>query len=167
MPSGTVVSVNVSDGGVPKLPVAEGRITVDGVKGDRQRDRRFHGGPSRAVCLYSLEIIQSLQDEGHPIGVGSAGENLTLSGVDWSAMTPGRRVRVGPVLLELTNHAHPCSNLVPYFRDGEFVRISQKVHPGSGRLYARVIEEGLVRTGDPVLVLEIEDADAPTPSSRR
>jgi MOSC domain-containing protein YiiM len=152
--SGRVVSVNTSDGGVPKLPVPEARVTVDGVKGDRQRDRRFHGGPKRAVCLYSLEIIQALQAEGHPIGVGSAGENLTVSGVDWSAMTPGRRVRVGAVLLELTNYAHPCSNLVPYFRDGKFVRISQKVHPGSGRLYARVIEEGLVRTGDPVLLLE-------------
>lgn len=139
---------------MPKLPVAECRVTVNGLAGDRQRDRHFHGGPKRAVCLYSLEIIQSLQAEGHPIGIGSAGENLTVSGVDWNAMTPGRQVRVGPVLLELTNYAHPCSNLVPYFREGRFIRISQKVHPASGRLYARVLEEGVVRTGDPVLVLE-------------
>ena len=69
-------------------------------------------------------------------------------------MTPGRRVRVGPVLLELTKYAHPCSNLVPYFRQGGFKRISQKVHPGSGRLYARVLEEGVVRAWDPVEVLE-------------
>jgi len=150
---GTLVSVNTSDGGVPKLPVPEGRVTVNGVKGDRQRNRHFHGGPNRAVCLYSLEIIRSLQAEGHSIDVGRAGENLTVSGVDWSTMTPGRRVRVGPVLLELTNYAHPCRNLVPYFRDGKFVRISQKVHPGSGRLYARVLEEGVIRAGDPVEIL--------------
>jgi MOSC domain-containing protein YiiM len=160
MGAGTVVSVNVSDGGVPKLPVPEARITENGLKGDRQQDRHFHGGPRRAVCLYSLEIIQALQAEGHPIGIGSAGENLTVSGVDWNSMTPGRQVRVGPVLLELTNYAHPCSNLVPYFRDGRFVRISQKVHPASGRLYAKVIAEGVVRTGDPVEILA-------TPSSRR
>jgi len=127
---------------------------VNGLAGDRQRDRRFHGGPKRAVCLYSLEVIHSLQAEGHPIGVGSAGENLTVSGVDWDAVTPGRRVRVGPVLLELTNYAHPCRNLVPCFRDGDFVRISQKVHPASGRLYANVLEEGVVRPGDPVEVLD-------------
>jgi MOSC domain-containing protein YiiM len=157
-----VVSINTSDGGVPKLPVSEGQVGVNGVAGDRQRDLRFHGGPNRAVCLYSLEVIHSLQAEGHPITVGSAGENLTLSGVDWDAMTPGRRVRVGAVLLELTKYAHPCSNLVPYFRDGEFTRISQKVHPGSGRLYARVLEEGVVRTGDPVDVLDA----SPTEMSR-
>lgn len=154
MSGGVVVSINVSDGGVPKLPVPEARITTEGVAGDRQRDRRFHGGPKRAVCLYSLEIIQGLQAEGHPIAVGSAGENLTVSGVDWRAMVPGRRVRVGSAVLELTNYAHPCSNLVPYFADGRFVRISQKVHPGSGRLYARVVEEGVVRRGDAVEVLE-------------
>ena len=151
---GVLVSINTSDGGVPKLPVPECRVGVNGLAGDRQRDRHFHGGPNRAVCLYSLEIIQSLQAEGHPIDIGSAGENLTVSGVDWSAMTPGRRLRVGPVLLELTHYAHPCSNLVAYFRDGAFKRISQKVHPGSGRVYARVLEEGVVRAGDPVEILE-------------
>jgi len=168
MGSGTVVSINVSDGGVPKLPVREAHITVDGVKGDRQRDRRFHGGPKRAVCLYSLEIIRALQAEGHSIGIGSAGENLTVSGVDWTAMTPGRQVRVGAVLLELTNYAHPCNNLVPYFRDGKFIRISQKVHPGSGRLYARVLEEGVVHVGDPVQIVDARPpADYLTPSSPR
>ena len=145
---------------MPKLPVAKCRVTVNGLVGDRQRDRHFHGGPSRAVCLYSLEVIQALQAEGHPIAAGSAGENLTVSGVDWDAMTPGRRVRVGPVLLELTRYAHPCSNLVPYFRDGGFTRISQKVHPGWGRLYARVLEEGVVRAGDTVEILDMEPAEA-------
>ena len=69
-------------------------------------------------------------------------------------MVPGRRVRAGDALLELTRYAPPCSNLEPYFRGGEFVRISQKVHPGSGRLYARVLEEGVVRPGDPVEILD-------------
>lgn len=142
--------MNTSDGGVPKLPIPEGRVGLNGVAGDRQRDLRFHGGPGRAVCLYSLEVIQALQAEGHPIGIGSAGENLTLSGVDWALMVPGRRLRVGTALLELTMYAHPCSNLVPYFRSGDFTRISQKVHPGWGRVYARVLEEGDVRAGDPV-----------------
>ena len=153
MTSGVLVSINISDGGVPKRPIQEGRVGVNGVAGDRQRDLRYHGGPGRAVCLYSLEIIQALQAEGHPIDIGSAGENLTLSGVDWDAMIPGRRVRVGAVLLELTRYAHPCSKLVPYFLDGEFTRISQKVHPGSSRLYSCVLEESVVRPGDPVEIL--------------
>lgn len=158
MATGVLVSINTSDGGVPKLPASECRIGVGGLAGDRQRDLRFHGGPDRAVCLYSLEVIQALQAEGHPIGVGSAGENLTVSGLDWGLMTPGRRVRAGEVLLELTKYAHPCANLVEYFRGGDSARISQKVHPGWGRLYARVLEEGIVRPGDPVEVLEVPAA---------
>jgi MOSC domain-containing protein YiiM len=165
MSSGVVVSINTSDGGVPKLPVDECRIGTNGLAGDRQRDLRYHGGPGRAVCLYSLEIIQALQAEGHPIGIGSAGENLTLSGMDWPRMIPGRRVRVGTALLELTRYAHPCRNLLPYFRDGAFTRISQKVHPGSGRLYARVLEEGVVRPGDPVELWDGKRRTSATPSS--
>ena len=155
------MSINTSNGGVPKLAVSEARVTVNGVAGDRQRDRRYHGGPDRAVCLYSLEIIQALQAEGHPIGFGSAGENLTVSGVDWGIVVPGRCMRVGQVLLELTKYANPCSNLVPYFRDGAFTRISQKIHPGSGRLYARVLEEGVVRIGDTVDVQDASSTDNP------
>ena len=56
--------ISVSDGGLPKLPVPEARITLDGVEGDRQRNRDVHGGISRAVCLYSLEVIEALQREG-------------------------------------------------------------------------------------------------------
>ena len=38
----------------------------------------FHGGPERALCLFSLERILELQAEGHPIFPGAAGENITI-----------------------------------------------------------------------------------------
>src|SRR3569832_2171795 len=78
-----VHQISVSDGGVPKLPVWEAKVSEQGLSGDRQRNLKFHGGPDRAVCLYSLELIEHLQAEGHPIDAGAAGENLTLSGLDW------------------------------------------------------------------------------------
>jgi MOSC domain-containing protein YiiM len=87
-----VVQVNVNpEGGVPKLPVSEAFVGVYGVQGDLQRDVFFHGGPLRAVCLYSLELIEALQAEGHPITPGSTGENLTLSGLDWDWLAPAVR----------------------------------------------------------------------------
>ena len=95
---GVVHAINISNGGVPKLPRPACFITVDGLEGDRQRDLRYHGGPERAVCLYSLDLIEALRAEGHDIAPGSIGENLTLKGVDWSAMTPGATVTVGTVL---------------------------------------------------------------------
>ena len=156
-----VYQINVSDGGVPKLPVPEARITVQGVAGDRQRSVQYHGGVGRAVCLYSLEVIKALQAEGHGVAPGSCGENLTLAGLDWAWLKPGDRLRIGPdVRLEVTSYTVPCSQQTQWFKDGNFTRISQKKHPGWSRLYARVLAEGLVRPGNTVSVEEGDGAGA-------
>ena len=147
--------INVSDGGVPKLPVPGARITVHGVAGDRQRNPDIHGGPERAVCLFSLEVIEALQAEGHSIKPGSSGENLTIAGLDWAHLKPGDRLRIGDaVKLEIMKYTSPCQFNAQWFIDGNFTRISQKKHPGWSRLYARVLAEGMVRPGDSVTVEE-------------
>jgi MOSC domain-containing protein YiiM len=148
--AGRVFAINLSNGGVPKRPVAECRVTETGLEGDRHRDARFHGGPLRAVSIYSLEVIRALQQEGHPIAAGTTGENLTLEGVDWSLMLPEVRLEVGEVHLQLTKFLSPCLNIAGSFRDGDISRVAQKVNPGWSRLGARVEREGLVRVGDPV-----------------
>jgi MOSC domain-containing protein YiiM len=153
-PSGRLDSINVSRGGVPKRPIDEAMITADGVEGDRQRDRRFHGGPERAVTLFSTERLAAMQSEGHPIAPGSTGENLTLSGIDWSRATPGARFEIGEARLEITRYATPCANIAGSFKDGEIARVAQKVNPGWSRVCARVLVPGRVRVGDSVLLLE-------------
>lgn len=155
MPEAAVHSINVSDGGVPKHAVGSAWIDVEGVEGDRQRDLRYHGGPNRAVALYSLELVRSLRLEGHPIAPGSIGENLTLSGLDWARMIPGARVHVGDVLLELTAYAAPCKKIAGSFASEAFTRVSQKVHPGWSRLYARVLQPGRVIIDAPVAIAPV------------
>jgi len=152
MISGVLHSINVSDGGVPKLQRPWARVRADGVEGDRQEDRRYHGGPDRAVCLYSLDLIEALQGEGHSIVPGSIGENLTLQGIEWSEVRQDARVEVGEVLLEVTRAASPCHKIAGAFQDGVFTRVSQKVHPGWSRFYARVLREGLVSSGDRIVL---------------
>ncbi|NTW98204.1 MAG: MOSC domain-containing protein [Oscillochloris sp.] len=154
---GRIVQVNVNPlGGVPKRPVPAAEITVEGVVGDRQRDLRAHGGPSRAVSLFAIERIAALRAEGHPISPGSAGENLTVSGISWDQIQVGDRLRVGDwVELEITGYAAPCDTIADSFADGEFARISQKRHPGWSRLYASVRSPGEVRPGDPVEIISL------------
>jgi MOSC domain-containing protein YiiM len=142
------VGIHRSNGGVPKLPVPEARITRVGLEGDRQRHRRFHGGPSRAVCLYALELIEALRQEGHPVVPGSVGENVTVAGLDWKLVRPGALLRVGDVMLEVTSFTAPCRNIRKSFLDEDFTRISQKLHPGWSRVYTRVVGEGILRVGD-------------------
>ena len=145
-------SLNISNGGVPKLAIERCEVRVRGLAGDRQRDRRYHGGPDRAVSLYSLELIEALTAEGHAIAPGALGENLTVAGADWSRMTPGLVLEAGKVMLELTSYAAPCANLRRYFSDGRFARVSEKLHPGWSRLYARVLREGALEVGDALRV---------------
>lgn len=148
-----ILSLNVSNGGVPKIPVKEAWAGGEGLDGDRQRDRRFHGGPDRALCLYSAERIASLREEGHPIAPGTVGENVTVAGLDWPAIRPGTRLRVGGALVEITSYTAPCRTIAGSFAGGEFRRISQTVWPGWSRVYARVLEPGLLKVGDDVAMM--------------
>jgi len=148
-----VHSINVSDGGVPKFAREVCEVRRGGVEGDRQRDLENHGGRERAVSLYSLELIEALRAEGHPIAPGTIGENLTLAGLPWKDLRPGVRIEAGEVVLELASHAAPCQIIAGSFSDGRVVRVSEKVHPGWSRFYARVIKEGTLRSGDRVRIL--------------
>ncbi len=158
--SGAIHQLSSSNGGVPKRPLEQARALIGGLEGDAQADLRHHGGPERALCLFSLEQIQEMASEGHPIAPGLAGENVTISGLDWSLVVPGARLRLGgEVLVEVTNYTAPCFKNAAWFADGDFNRMNQKTHPGCSRVYARVLEEGLLGTGDTVDLLQDSAAD--------
>ena len=151
--------LDCSDGGVPKRAVAEAELTSTGLVGDRQANPHIHGGPERALCLYALEVIEALQAEGHPIYPGAVGENVTVAGLDWASLAPGMRLALGAeVVIEITKPANPCNTLTGSFKGGEFKRISQKLHPGESRLYARVIKTGRLAQGQTVRVLSTNGA---------
>lgn len=163
-----IAQISVSRGGVPKTAVPTARVTAEGLEGDAQRDREHHGGPERAVCLYSIEAIERLRAEGHSIAPGSIGENVTVEGLDWSALGPGNHLLLGnQVLVQVTRYTSPCLNIRGSFKDGEFARVSQKRHPGWSRVYARVLVEGTIRRDDPVRLLdEIRAAQLTAVASR-
>src|SRR5436305_5116252 len=154
---GYIFQLNCSDGGVPKRPVMEAQLTTMGLVGDRQTHLDIHGGPERALCLYSLEHITQLQDEGHAIFPGSIGENLTISGLDWKTIVPGSRLAIGDeAVIEVVSYAGPCLTIKDSFAGGKFKRISQKIHPGESRLYARVLKTGRLAAGQAVRLLNGE-----------
>ncbi|MEZ4642539.1 MAG: MOSC domain-containing protein [Chloroflexota bacterium] len=149
-----IFQLNVSDGGVPKRPLPAADVHTLGMQGDRQNDTVHHGGPTRAICLYSLEIILALQAEGHPIYPGAVGENVTVAGLDWERMVPGTRLRLGEVEVEITSYVVPCTNIRQAFAGEMFSRISQKTNPGWARVYAQVLQPGKLQIGDAVVVHE-------------
>jgi MOSC domain-containing protein YiiM len=150
---GTIYRIDVSPGGVPKMPVTETDLTLDGLVGDKQKHLQFHGGPDRAICLYSYERILELQREGHPIAPGTIGENVTIAGLDWSVINPGVRLTLGErAIVEITKPAVPCKSTASSFANVEFIRVSNQLHPGWSRFYARVLHSGRLVVGQRVEV---------------
>ena len=146
---GSLLQLNVSNGGMPKLPVDSAHVSPGGVAGDRQINLKYHGGPDRAVCLFSDELYDDLREDGIDLPAGSVGENFTTSGIDLNSLTPGDRLRVGDSLIEITNVREPCSKL-------------NKLHPqllkkiaGRSGWVAKVVEQGIVRRGDGIEVLKV------------
>src|SRR6266403_6290617 len=102
---GRIFQLNCSPGGVPKLAVREAEVAELGMVGDEHRFQDIHGGPERALCLFSLERIIELQAEGHPIFPGAVGENITISGLDWNEVVPGLQLSLGDeVRIEITRY---------------------------------------------------------------
>jgi MOSC domain-containing protein YiiM len=154
--TGRVHQVNVSTGGVPKLPVSGTQVRRLGLDGDGHTEPEpIHGGELQAVSLYSVEAIARVAADGHQAFPGAYGENLTLEGIEWSTLGPGDRLAIGAggLLVELTKYAAPCQTIAHWFVDRQIARISPKIHPEDARWYARVVVEGPVATGDTVEVL--------------
>jgi MOSC domain-containing protein YiiM len=153
---GSVASVNVSHGGVPKRPIPGGWVDRLGLEADAHEEPEpIHGGVDQAISIYGVEAIERVVADGHRAFPGAFGENLTLAGIALDALRMGDRLAVGRggLVLELTARAEPCQTIAHWFIERRIARISSKVNPADARWYARVASEGPMATGDHVKVL--------------
>jgi MOSC domain-containing protein YiiM len=145
----TLAQLNVSQGGIPKRPVDSARVTRVGVDGDAQRNLKYHGGPNRAVCIYSEELYADLREEGIDVANGAFGENFTTRGVDLNALEKGDRLRVGDCLVEITDVRVPCNTLKKWS-----AKLPKAIVGRSGWV-AKVVEESVVKPGDAIEVIRM------------
>jgi MOSC domain-containing protein YiiM len=148
--TGTVQGLFRSRGGVPKHAVETVEVGARGVMGDVQKTRQHHGRPWQALCVWSAEVVNRLHTEGHPIVPGSAGENISIGGLDWDVVLPGSKLTIGPVVVELSLYALPCAKNAQWFADRNFERIHHRTERGVSRIYGSVLHGGPIRVGDPV-----------------
>lgn len=163
--TGTIEQISISNGGVPKFAVPMARARRLGLEGDRQAHPQFHGGPRQALLLVSDEDLTALRQSGFPVFRGALGENLTVSGLNFRLLRAGMRFRAGEAIIELTKLRVPCEQLDPYNRGAgqiqEFlydkqVKGGDVTSPrwGMGGMYASVIQEGIIKAGDIIRLLD-------------
>jgi len=141
---GILAQLNISGGGMPKKPIEEAMVSTDGVQGDWQKNRKYHGGPNRAICLYSEELYQSLRDAGVNVNNGDVGENFTTRGINLQHLKKGDRLKVGECIIELTDIRVPCHQLRKWDAD-----LPELIVGRSGWV-AKVVKEGMVKQGDAI-----------------
>lgn len=144
---------------IDKRPVA-GRVQVHrlGIGGDEIADLEHHGGPDKAVYAYAREDVDAwAADLDRYLADGQFGENLTTVGLDVQGARLGDRWRVGSVLLEVCGVRIPCSVFQGFIGEPRWVkRFTERGVPGA---YLRVVEDGELGAGDPIVVEERRDHD--------
>ena len=144
VPAPTVVSVNISPGGIPKRPVAVGRVEVPGLLGDGHNHAK-HNSPLVAISLIDLEDLDDLRDEGYEVYPGATGENVTMRGMDCDALQVGDRlIFSGGVQIEITKMRKPC-----YVLDSIHPSLKEVIKGRCGCL-AKVIRTGEISAGESV-----------------
>lgn len=138
-----------------KEPVV-GRVLVekDGLRGDHIVDRAHHGGPHRAVLMYSADHYPRWRAEWgrKDVGPGGFGENLTVSGLSESTTCIGDVLGLGEVVLEVTAPRSPCQNLARRHGIRDLVRAVRANHRHGW--YLAVVRPGTVEAGMPVRFLD-------------
>jgi len=173
---GLIHQLNVGNGGVPKLPIEQTRVYKERLEKDDWDWSMYkthangkpggHGGPERAVCLYSLECLEKLKNLQFEVFPGALGENFTTQGIDYHLVRVGDVFQVGSeTIIRITRVRTPCGTIgkkySPQAKKGEGIeRVmydaevkSGNVHSekwGMSGFYAEVLQEGLVHQGDSI-----------------
>lgn len=139
-----VVSINVSKGGIPKLPVESVHVRISGLEGDGHNHEK-HYRLDQAVSLQDIEKLDEMRREGYPLSAGTTGENLTVRNLNVNGLPLGVILEFsGGVVLELRKVRQPC-----YVLDSIDPRLKKDIIGRCG-YYAKVIREGFIKQGETI-----------------
>ncbi|KAA0958026.1 MOSC domain-containing protein [Planococcus sp. ANT_H30] len=119
-------------------------LTKDGFQGDGVADLKHHGGPERAVCIYSYEHYAYWKDQFKvQLPPAAFGENLTVTNMLERDVCIGDIFQVGEAIIQVTQGRVPC-NTIDRRLDMKPL-LKEMVKTGFTGYLCRVLEEGIVR----------------------
>ena len=138
-----------------KSPIATPlRLDPLNLDGDEQADLTVHGGPDKAVCVYSADHFAYWQTtlERPELGPGAFGENFTVSGLDETTVCLGDVFAIGTVLVEVSQPRSPCWKLGRKWDRLDLPKLVLRA--GKTGWYFRVRQPGVVAPGQDIRLVE-------------
>lgn len=141
MPQVLAVCISEKKGTV-KHPVPEIQLKIDhGIVGDAHA-----GNWHRQVSLLADESVELMRQRFPDIPTGAFAENILTRGIALSTLPVGTKLRVGQVLLQVTQIGKECHADCAIRR-----QVGDCVMPREG-IFTMVLEEGSIRPGDEITI---------------
>jgi MOSC domain-containing protein YiiM len=122
-------------------------LHAEGVHGDEVADLVHHGGPDKAVCVYSLAHYPHWEQVlGRKMAYGAFGENFTVGGLLEEDVCIGDTFRAGSALVQISQPRIPCWKLAMKWGLESLPRLAAT--SGKTGFYFRVLEPGTAQAGD-------------------
>ena len=141
--------------GIFKKPVSKPLfLNTTDVTSDTVIDRVHHGGINKACYLFGAENYSHWKQLYPNLdwNWGMFGENLTIKGLDESKIRVGNIYRLGTALVQISQPREPCYKLGIRFGSQEVIR--QFIDHNRPGTYIRILEEGEVKIGDTLTLIE-------------
>ena len=143
MPQVLAVCISEKKGTV-KHPVPEIQLKIDhGIVGDAHA-----GNWHRQVSLLADESVELMRQRFPDIPTGAFAENILTRGIALSTLPVGTKLRVGQILLQVTQIGKECHADCAIRR-----QVGDCVMPREG-IFTMVLEEGSIRPGDEITIEE-------------
>jgi MOSC domain-containing protein YiiM len=140
--------------GICKKPVS-GQVTLGalGFDGDGVGDSKNHGGLDKAICVYSLDHYVFWEKTlGIKLPPAAFGENLSVSNLKEDDVCIGDVFQLGTATVQITQPRQPCKTLAARYGRNDLAKLV--VNSGYSGFYFRVLQEGEVRVGAPLVLVE-------------
>ena len=129
-------------------------LEKENVRGDEVSDRRVHGGIYKACYMFSADSYPHWKQlyphlDWH---YGMLGENLTITDLDETKLQIGSTYKIGEALVQITQPREPCFKFAAKFGSNDVLK--QFIDHGCPGKYVKVLNEGFVKPGDTIKLLE-------------
>jgi MOSC domain-containing protein YiiM len=126
------------------------RLESTNLDGDEQADPRVHGGPDKAVCVYSADHLPfwRVALDRHDVGPGAFGENFSVTGLIEADVCVGDVFEVGTAVVQVSQPRGPCRKLGRKWARLDLPKMV--LAEGKTGWYLRVLQPGDVEAGQEV-----------------